>query len=60
MKANVKGSLMKIDLCWKGFEHKGLRMTREQVVEILVFCILKGFINTSQLTDVEVEDIINL
>ena len=55
MKANIRGVIEDIDLCWKAFEYKGNPMTKNQVIEITIYCLLKGYINMSELTDSDYE-----
>ena len=59
MNADLVGALEQIEKSWKAFEHKGKPMTKEQVRKVLVYGIRKGYDNTGQLTDVEVDEVIN-
>lgn len=59
MNADIKGALKKINKCYHLFEHKGKSMTFQQVKLVLEYGITKGYEHTGQLTDEEVETIIN-
>ncbi len=58
MKADIVGALEQLDKSWKAFEHKGKPLTKEQVRKVLVYGIQKGYKDTGQLTDEEVDNII--
>ena len=58
MQANLVGALEQLDKSWKAFEHKGKPMTKEQVRKCLVYGIQKGYEHTGQLTDEEIDAII--
>jgi N-acyl-L-homoserine lactone synthetase len=59
MDADIKGCLNQIDRSWKAFEHNGKRMTKTQVKTILEYGLSKGYKSVSQITDEEVERLIN-
>lgn len=58
MKADIVGALEQLDTSWKAFEHKGKPMTKDQVRKVLVYGIQKGYSDTGQLTDEEVDEVI--
>ncbi len=58
MNADLVGALEQIEKSWKAFEHKGEPMTKEQVRKVLVYGIQKGYDNTGQLTDEEVDNVL--
>lgn len=59
MDADVKGALRQINKSWRAFVHNGKPMTKEQVFNVLTYAISKGYKSTSELTDEEVNKIIN-
>lgn len=58
MNADIQGALSQLKTSYKAFEHKGKRMTKYQVKRVLEYGISKGYTNTGQLTDDEVDKII--
>ena len=58
MKADLKGALKQLNLSYRAFEHKGKSMTKIQVKAVLEYGINKGYKDTSELTDKEIDDII--
>lgn len=58
MNADIAGALAQIDKSWKGFEHKGKRLTKEQVIKVLEFGLSKGYKTTDQFTDEEVDNLL--
>jgi hypothetical protein len=60
MRADIVGALEQLDKSWKAFEHRGKPMTKEQVRKVLVYGIKKGYKHTGELTDEEVDSIINV
>lgn len=58
MKADIVGALEQLETSWKAFEHKGKPMTKQQVRKVLVYGIQKGYKDTGQLTDEEVDAVI--
>lgn len=58
LNADIKGSLEQIGKSWKLFEHKGKPMTKKQVKCVLNYALSKGYTNTGQLTDAEVDHMI--
>lgn len=59
MHADIQGALAQIDKSWKAFTHKGIPMTKEQVSKVLIYANNKGYKSTSELSDAEVDKIIN-
>lgn len=59
MNADIKGALKQLNKSYKCFEHKGKRMTKEQVRKVLVYGLQKGYETTDELSDQEVDKIIN-
>ncbi|MEK6881457.1 MAG: hypothetical protein AABY22_17675 [Nanoarchaeota archaeon] len=58
MIADIKGALLQINKSYRAFEHKGQPMTKQQVKSVLEYGISKGYDNTGQLTDAEVDTVI--
>jgi hypothetical protein len=58
MNADIQGALDQINRVWKAFEHKGQRMTKPQVTAVLKYGLKKGYENTGQITDQEVDEVI--
>lgn len=59
MHADLLGALQQINRSYKCFEHKGQRMTKEQVINVLKYGISKGYKTTAELSDKEVDEILN-
>jgi hypothetical protein len=59
MHADLKGALGQINKSYKSFEHKGKRMTKAQVKKVLNYGLSKGYKTTAELSDEEVDLIIN-
>lgn len=59
MNADLKGALERVNKYYCLFEHKGKPMTKEDVIKCLKYGIKKGYTHTGQLTDEEIEIIIN-
>jgi hypothetical protein len=59
MHADLFGSLEQINDCWRAFEHKGKPMTKDQVRKVLTYGIKKGYKTTKELTDDEVDAVLN-
>ena len=55
MKADIVGALEQLNSSWKAFEHKGKKMTKEQVRKVLIYGIQRGYKHTGQLTDDDIE-----
>lgn len=58
MHADLRGALEQINSCYQSFEHRGKRMTKEQVFRCLAYGIGKGYKTTSELSDEEVDNIL--
>ncbi len=58
MNADIKGALQQINKSYRAFEHKGQPMTKRQVKAVLEYGLTKGYENTGQLTDIEVDVVI--
>ena len=59
MQADLIGALEQINKSYKAFEHKGKRMTKEQVRKVLKYGISKGYKTTAELGDDEVDGVLN-
>lgn len=59
MHADLKGALLNINRSYKAFEHKGEKMSKKQVKKVLEYGINKGYKSTAELTDEEVDSILN-
>lgn len=58
MNADIKGALEQLNRSYKAFEHKGRRMTKQEVKKVLEYGLEKGYKHTGQLSDEEVDTII--
>lgn len=59
MHADIKGAYARIKSSWKNFEHRGRPMTFNQVKAVLEYAINKGYKTTAELTEEEVDKIVN-
>lgn len=59
MNADIKGALTQLNKSWKAFTHKGKPMTKLQVKKVLEYGLKQGYDHTGQLTDNEVDQILN-
>jgi hypothetical protein len=59
MDASIQGSLNQINKSWSCFEHKGERMTKEQVIRILTSAKNKGYKSVYEIPDKDIEDVLN-
>ena len=59
MNADIKGALNQLNKSWKAFTHKGKPMTKLQVKKVLEYGLKRGYDHTGQLTDHEVDLILN-
>lgn len=59
MDADIKGCLNQINKSWKAFEHNGKAMTKTQVKAVLEYGLSKGYEVISQITDFDVDKILN-
>lgn len=55
MIADLAGTLEQIETSWRAFEHNGKPMTKIEVRKCLIYGLKKGYANTGQLTDEDVE-----
>lgn len=60
MNADLQAALNKVDKVYHLFEHRGSKMTKLQVINVLSFAIKKGYKSTSELKDEEVDKILGL
>lgn len=60
MHADLKGALQQINTSYKAFEHKGKRLTKDEVRKVLQYGLDKGYISTAELTDEEVDEILKI
>jgi len=58
MNADIKGALEQIDKSYICFEHNGKPMTKAQVKKVLEYGLKKGYNSTSQLTNKEVDKVL--
>jgi ribosomal protein L12E/L44/L45/RPP1/RPP2 len=58
MDADIKGALQQLDKSYRAFEHKGKRMTKQQVKAVLEYGLQVGYTSTSQLKDKDIDEII--
>jgi hypothetical protein len=59
MEADLAGALEQLNESWEVFEHNGKPMTKNQVRKVLVYGLNKGYKSTSELSDEEVDNILN-
>jgi hypothetical protein len=59
MHADLKGALAQLNKSYSSFEHRGKKMTKQQVKAVLEYGILKGYKTTKEISDEEVDKIIN-
>ena len=59
MDASIQGSLNCINTCWRFFDHKGKPLTKAQVLAILNYGKDKGYKNISEISDAEVDNVLN-
>ena len=58
MNADIAGALEQINKFYTAFQHKGKPMTKEQVKKVLQYGLKKGYKNTGQFTDEEVDKVL--
>jgi hypothetical protein len=58
MNADIKGALEQINKSYRAFVHEGKTMTKPQVRAVLKYGIEKGYKHTGQLTDAEVNEVL--
>ena len=59
MHADIKGALEQLNTSYRAFEHKGKRMTKQQVKNVLEYAVEKGYKSTEQLSDDEVDSVLS-
>ena len=59
MNADIAGALEQLEKSYRAFEHRGKPMTKNEVRKVLKYGISKGYKHTGQLTDNEVDQILN-
>lgn len=59
MNADVKGALNQIDKSWKAFTVKGYNLTKPAVKRILEYALAKGYDHTGQISDAEIDHLLN-
>jgi ribulose bisphosphate carboxylase small subunit len=60
MHADLQGALDQINRSYKAFEHRGKKMSKEQVRRVLQYGLKRGYKTTAELTDSEVDAVLNL
>ena len=58
MTADIKGALERIDTAYRMFEHNGRNLTKDEVRAILKYGQTKGYTNTGQISDAEVDEVL--
>jgi hypothetical protein len=58
MTADIKGTLERIDTAYRMFEHNGRNLTKDEVRAILKYGQTKGYTNTGQISDAEVDEVL--
>lgn len=58
MDADIEGAYENLEKSWRVFEHRGKPMTKNQVRQVLLHGIKKGYESTSEFTDEEIDQII--
>ena len=59
MHADIQGALNQLNKSYKAFTHKGNRMSKSDVKKVLQYALSRGYKSTSELTDSEVDDVLN-
>jgi len=60
MHADLTGALEQINKAYRAFEHRGQRMSKEQVRKVLKYGLSKGYKTTAELTDSEVDTVLGI
>ena len=58
MHADLVGALEQINKSYKAFEHKGQKLSKDQVRKVLKYGISKGYKTTAELSDEEVDNVL--
>ena len=59
MNADLKGTLARVNKVYRLFEHNGKPMSKEQVEKVLIYGIEKGYTLLSEISNDEIDSIIN-
>lgn len=59
MDADIQGALDQINTSYKCFEHRGKKMSKEQVRKVLEYAKQVGYKTTAELKDREVDEILD-
>ncbi|MFN8296755.1 MAG: hypothetical protein U0T69_11200 [Chitinophagales bacterium] len=59
MHADIQGALNQINRSWRAFEHRGQKLTKQQVKDVLTYGLKMGYQTTKELDDYVVDKIIN-
>jgi hypothetical protein len=60
MHADLTGALEQLNRSYKAFEHRGQKMSKDQVRKVLKYGIEKGYKTTAELKDEEVDKVLGL
>ena len=60
MHADLTGALKKLNIIYKAFEHRGQKISKDQVRKVLKYGIEKGYKTTADLKDEEVDKVLGL
>lgn len=60
MNADIKGALAQINKSYRAFEHKGFSMTKQEVKAVLEYGLEKGYTNTGQFSDEEIDEVLTI
>lgn len=58
MHADLKAALEQLNTSYKAFEHRGQKMSKDQVRKVLKYGIDKGYKTTAEFSDDEVDEIL--
>ena len=58
MTADIKGTLERLNTAYRMFEHKGRQLQKNEVEAILRYGQRKGYTNTKQISDAEVDEVL--
>lgn len=58
MNADIQGAYKRLNKVWHLFEHRGKSLTKLQVKAVLEHGMAKGYTDTGQLTDEEVDTVL--
>lgn len=60
MHADIQGALNQINRSYKAFTHNGKKMSKSEVKKVLEYGLKRGYKTTDELTDEEVDIILNV